>query len=126
MKPLFISCAILISLFTLGIINYAAISELSDNISEELTLSETAAKAENWDEASAALMRANKVWNAYDTYLHIMINHNDLDETEVLFSSLLQHTLQHESLHYYPEMAQLRTHLEQLKATQQLSIHNIL
>ncbi len=126
MKPFFISCAILVSLFTAGIINYATISELSDTIIDELAISEVAAKSENWDEAANALLRADKAWDAHNTYLHIVTKHDELDEAEVLFSALLQHAMQHEPLHYYPEMAQLRAHLKHLRDAQQLSIHNIL
>ena len=62
MKPLLISFLILASLFIAGSMNYRTITHLSDSINAQLTLSAEAAQEEQWEEADAALQRANKIW----------------------------------------------------------------
>ena len=64
MKPFFIACLILVSLFTAGAMNQRTVSDISDSIRTQLNASQAAAQQEQWESAERALSQADRTWQA--------------------------------------------------------------
>ena len=126
MKPFLAAALILGALFVAGAMNCRAVAAWSDTIGSDLTLSCQAAAQENWEEADAALQRADQVWQSHSAYLHVMVNHSEIDEAETLFAEAKEYAAQQDSGHYRVSAAQLRAQLSHLSETQQLKLKNIL
>ena len=124
-KPLLIAFLTLASLFVASAMNCRTVSNLSSSIDQQISLSQTAAEQGHWDEARTALNRASAAWHAHDTYLHVTVNHQDVDNAESLFAQMQQYAMQEDLDQYRITAAQLSLQLKQLARTQQLSIQNI-
>ena len=116
MKPFFIACLILVSLFTAGAMNQRTVSDISDSIRTQLNASQAAAQQEQWESAERALSQADRTWQAHD----------EIDEAEALFTEVSQYARQHDSDKYCTSAERLCTQLNHLEESQQLSIKNIL
>ena len=126
MKPFFIACLILVSLFTAGAMNQRTVSDISDSIRTQLNASQAAAQQEQWESAERALSQADRTWQAHEAYLHVVIEHDEIDEAEALFTEVSQYARQHDSDKYCTSAERLCTQMVQLEESQQLSIKNIL
>lgn len=126
MKPLLVSLLILASLFIAGSMNYRTITHLSDSINAQLTISQEAARQEQWDEADAALQRVNDIWAEHDAYLHIMVTHGELDTAEDILFEVRQYARRRDSENYCSSVQRLCMQMDHLKDTQRISLQNIL
>ena len=126
MKPFFIACLILVSLFTAGAMNQRTVSDISDSIRTQLNASQAAAQQEQWESAERALSQADRTWQAHEAYLHVVIEHDEIDGAEALFTEVSQYARQHDSDKYCTSAERLCTQLNHLEESQQLSIKNIL
>ena len=99
MKPFFIACLILVSLFTAGAMNQRTVSDISDSIRTQLNASQAADQQEQWETAERALSQADRTWQAHEAYLHVVIEHDEIDEAEALFTEVSQYARQRQILH---------------------------
>lgn len=125
-KPFFIAVLILASLFTAGIMNSHTMEQLSDSIDLQLQLSQSAAQEGDWDAANQALAQASETWLDHDAYLHVMIDHNEIDAAESIFAEVREYADQQDSDKYRTSVERLSEQLDHIKETQQLSLKNIL
>ena len=126
MKPFFIACLILVSLFVAGLMNCRTVTHLSDSIETQLSYSQAAAQSGRWDEVGDALHNAAETWQEHKTYLHVTLDHSDIEETEALFADICQYAAQEDVHKYCTSAERLTVQLEHLKETQQISIKNVL
>ena len=124
-KPLLIACLTLASLFIASAMNCRTVSALSDTIGQQLAISQAAAENGQWSEAEDALVQAGELWHSHNTYLHITVNHAEIDEAETLFAQMQEYAQKQDLAQYCTTAEQLTLQLQQLKETQQLSIKNI-
>ena len=68
----------------------------------------------------------SRTWQAHEAYLHVVIEHDEIDEAEALFTEVSQYARQHDSDKYCTSAERLCTQLNHLEESQQLSIKNIL
>lgn len=126
MKLLFTACLILTTLFAASIANCRAVTDLTDEISRSLSLSQSAARAEDWHGTAEALSDAQKIWAENSAYLHVVVDHDELDEAESLFAEIGQYALQQNSDKYCTFSECLRVQLDHIQETQQFSVQNVL
>ena len=126
MKPLILAGAILLSLFTAGLMNCRTINTISRSMDKQISLSQDAAQQGRWESADQALARALDTWESHNVYLHVTLDHNDIDKADLLLSALQQYAAQHDGAHYCADARRLRTQLDHLAETQRLSLQNIL
>ena len=96
-KPLLIACLTLASLFIASAMNCRTVSTLSDTIGQQLAISQAAAENGQWSEAEYALLQAGELWHSHNTYLHITVNHAEIDEAETLFAQMQEYAQQQET-----------------------------
>ena len=87
-----------------------------------------AAAALRGDTASAgqALEQLDALWQKPQGYLHIVVSHTELDETEDLLAQARAAVRQDDMAALYPIMQTLRSQFRLLAETQQVSLKNIL
>lgn len=87
------------------------------------------------DEAEAALAQGgtgqqqldalNALWQEPQSYLHIVISHEELDEAEALLAQAEAMAAQGDSQSLYPVLAELRGQFRLIAETQRVSAKNI-
>ena len=75
---------------------------------------------------SAGLQRAYADWDAIQTFLHTIMEHDALDEAEALFATAFAACDEQDGPDFHAAMAQLNTQLHLLAETQAISVKNIL
>lgn len=126
MKPFFIACLILVSLFAAGLMNAQTVSRLSDSIETQLSYSQSSAKSGQWDEVGDTLHDVAELWQEHKTYLHVTLDHSEIEEVEALFAEARQYAAQGDVDKYCTCAERLAVQLEHLKETQRISIKNVL
>ena len=124
-KQFLIACLIIVSLFTAGAMNSRTMENLSDSISEQLSLSQSAAEGSRWEDVEGALSQASQTWKDHETYLHVMVDHKEIDEAESLFAEIRQYAAQRDSNKYCTGAERLSVQLDHLKESQRFDIKNI-
>lgn len=126
MKPFFVACLILGSLFTAGLLNAQTVSRLSDSIETQLSYSQAYAKDGQWGDVGDALYNVSRLWQERKTYLHVTLDHSELETTEALMAEARQHAAQENTDQYCTCAERLAVQLEHLKDSQRISIKNVL
>ena len=86
----------------------------------------SAAEAEDWERAQAALDAVYSSWSARQTYFHIMIEHKELDAAEALFAVSRSFAAHEDGAEFRANTAELLTQLRLLDEMEEISIKNIL
>ena len=73
-----------------------------------------------------AIRRGYADWNSRQVFLHVIMEHAELDEAEVLFSAAFAACDEQDGPDFHAAMAQLNTQLHLLAETQAISVKNIL
>ena len=125
-KPFFIACLILVSLFAAGLMNAQTVSRLGDSIETQLSYSQSSAKSGQWEEVGDTLHDVAELWQEHKTFLHVTLDHREIEETEALFAEIRQYAAQEDIRKYCTSAERLAVQLEHLKESQRISIKNIL
>ena len=86
----------------------------------------SAAEAEDWERAQAALDAVYSSWSARQTYFHIMVEHEELDAAEALFAVSRSFAAHEDGAEFCANTADLFTQLQLLREMEEISIKNIL
>ncbi|MBR3704987.1 MAG: DUF4363 family protein [Oscillospiraceae bacterium] len=81
---------------------------------------------EQWERAQDRLLAAQKGWLQHATALHMILEHEDLEEAERLFSGAFAACREHDSTELRILLHQLITQLDFLAETQKANLKNIL
>lgn len=126
MKHILIPTGLLCALFALALLNGAAMEQTTRRCQNDLQRSGTLALEENWNGASAALQQSYRVWMRHQAYLHIVLDHNSVDEAEAMYARCMAFAATREISEFCAETAGLITQLSLLAEMERLSIKNIL
>lgn len=92
----------------------------------QLRQADALAQSEDWEGAAAALSASYQDWSARQTYLHIVSQHNAVDEADTMYRRCLAFASTQELSELLAETAGLTERLRLLTEMEQLSIRNIL
>ena len=67
-----------------------------------------------------------ELWEEHKTYLHVTLDHSEIEETEALFAEIRQYAAQEDIQKYCTSAERLVVQLDHLKESQQISIKNVL
>ena len=81
---------------------------------------------EAWTEMEARLLSLYQNWDQRKTTLHMIMEHQDLDEAEKLFAGAFAACREQDSVELHILLEQLRTQILFLAETQQANVKNIL
>lgn len=93
---------------------------------EKLETAQTLSSEQNWEDARSLTQEVYEQWISQSFLLHILLQHQDLDEILLCFQSVSQYLEKEDEEPYTANNAQLITHLKLLAEMEQLTLQNIL
>jgi hypothetical protein len=126
MKSFLPSILLLAGLLLLSLLNCSAIIRNTDRWSCEVDAAARLAEKGDWDEAKATLQNGYRDWSSRQTYLHIVVRHEDVDDAEAMYRRAAAFAATQELSEFQAELADLRDQLRLLAEMERVSIKNIL
>lgn len=119
---------IFILLLTMILCLYAgsSVKRCTDGWKQQLQTAADFAEREDWPQAQQALTGLYDSWQTQQEWLHMVIAHQELDETESLLQRCIALCRQREGSDLQADMAELRTQFTLLDEMQRLTLRNIL
>lgn len=102
------------------------VARCTDAWKRQLQQADDLVRHEQWLQAEATLTDLYDRWSGQQEWLHMLIEHQELDETEALLQRCIAFSQQREGDELRADMAELRTQLTLLDEMQRLTLRNIL
>ena len=126
MKALYIPSSLLIVFLLLSLWVSAYVQNCTDTwIAATANLSIPTEK-EQWYEVESKLLLLHKDWSQSQKFFHLILAHDDLDETETYFSGALAACREEDRVELSIYLAQLISQFIFLGDTQEITLKNIL
>lgn len=117
---------LLAALLALSLWNSRVMTVRTDLLRDQLLETGALARLERWDEARALLETSYADWSAHQTYLHIVTEHDAVDDAEAMYRRLAAFGEAEEAAEFGAELADLQDQLRLLAEMERCSIKNIL
>lgn len=118
--------AVLAAILAFAIWNSRTMTADTDRWRTQLHQSDTLAQAGDWAGAAAALTESYEDWSSRQTYLHIVSEHDAVDDAEAMYHRALAFAATQESSEFRAELSDLGDQLRLLAEMERFSIKNIL
>ena len=122
-RPLFRALA---ALLALALVNSLLLSRWCARWGDLLDAADACVQAEDWAGADAALENLRRDWDARQTWLHIVIEHGEINEAESLLRRCLVLCTAQERTDLRADLAALRSQMVLLNEMERVSVKNIL
>jgi thioredoxin-like negative regulator of GroEL len=126
MKTWLIPAVLLTVVLGLSLLNSVYLSNQCDAWTSQLQKAEQAAAAEDWAAAAEHLDEFRASWDKRQTYLHILIVHEELDNAQSLLERCSVLAQEADSVEFRGGIAELISQLRLLNEMEKLSIKNVL
>lgn len=126
MKSIIISAGVLVLVLLAGFGNSACISARCDAWERQLDGVEEAAAEKQWEAARIQLDALDRSWNKAESYLHIVIHHEDVEQALVLLEQCRLFAVLEDSDALLTAGEQLRCQYHHLAEAEELRFQNIL
>jgi len=123
--------ALLIPLATLSVLLFCSLSvgcyvnRSVESWDYQLAQAAAAEESASWNSTASLIRSCYEDWQEQQTFFHIIIAHQELDEVKSLFFSTMAACNERDAPDFRIALAQLRGQLALLAETQQLSIKNV-
>jgi len=125
-KALLAPAATLVLLFALSLWNGFTIQKETARWSSQLQQAVYFIQSENWSAIETAIQTSYEDWRGKQTYLHIVLEHEAIDNAEAMYQRAFAFASAKDSQELQAELADLLHQLTLLSEMEQLSIKNIL
>lgn len=125
-KPLFRPICILLVIFLFSLWNSYHIQKNTAHWSETLQQAVSYVQSENWAFARKALHQSYEDWSRAQTYLHIVLEHDAIDDADAMFRRAFSFAETQDTQELQAELADLIDQLNLLAEMEQLSLKNVL
>ena len=126
MKRFFPPLAVLAAILALSLWNARVMEGQTSHLRSQLLQVQKLAAAENWQGAENALADSYADWTSRQTYLHIVTEHDAVDDAEAMYRRAMAFAAARESSELRAELADLRDQLRLLAEMERFSIKNVL
>jgi len=126
MKIWGISIAVLAALLALSLLNSAYLSRCCAQWNAQLVEIDQYVQQEDWQAACEKLNRFTESWDKQQTYLHIVIEHQEIDNAQALIQKSLILAQEADASEFRVNNAELLSQLTLLDEMERLSIKNVL
>ena len=126
MRALRLPCIALAALLALALVNSLLLSRWCARWGDLLDAADACVQAEDWAGADAALENLRRDWDARQTWLHIVIEHGEINEAESLLRRCLVLCTAQERTDLRADLAALRSQMVLLNEMERVSVKNIL
>ena len=106
--------------------NSAAITNHTQRWRDQLQQVEELATSENWQAAGSALSESYMDWSGRQVYLHIVSEHDAVDDAEAMYRRAMAFAIEQESSEFRAELADLQDQLRLLAEMERFSPKNVL
>ena len=117
---------LLAAILAFSLWNSACMTLQTDRWREQLRQADALAQTEDWPEAVNALTASYEDWSDHQTYLHIVSQHDAVDDAEAMYRRCLAFAATQEVTEFRAELADLRDQLRLLAEMERFSIGNVL
>ena len=126
MKGCLLPLAVLTAILSFSLWNGSNIAGETARWQEQLLQADLLAQSEDWAAAERTLAESYADWTASQTYLHIVAEHDAVDDAEAMYRRALAFAAGQEPDELRAEIAGLRDQLRLLAELERLDIRNIL
>lgn len=126
MKALRIPVFVLLFLLLMAIASAVTITRQKDRWTSQLDSMESAAIQNNWSDADSSMRALEDDWESWQTYLHVVAEHQEIDVAENLLQLCRLHCYEQDTAALRVAVSQLRFQLSVIAETEAFSIKNIL
>ncbi|MCI2056076.1 MAG: DUF4363 family protein [Oscillibacter sp.] len=126
MKPLLPPILLLAVLLGFSLVNCSYMVRQTTRWDAELQEADRLAEDERWDEAGQTLSKGYRDWSSHQTYLHIVVKHEEVDGAQTMYLRANAFLQEQELSEFRAELADLRSQLQLLAEMERISIKNIL
>lgn len=106
--------------------NSAVITGHTQRWRDQLQQAEALALDENWQAAGDALAKSYEDWSERQVFLHIVSEHEAMDDAEAMYRRAMAFAAEQESSEFRAELADLQDQLRLLAEMERFSLKNIL
>ena len=106
--------------------NSAVITGHTQRWRDQLQQAEALALDENWQAAGDALAKTYEDWSERQVFLHIVSEHEAMDDAEAMYRRAMAFAAEQESSEFRAELADLQDQLRLLAEMERFSLKNIL
>ena len=121
-KPL----AVLAATLAFALWNGAVMTGHTDRWRAQLEQADALAQAEDWSQAVEVLTDSYTDWSGKQTYLHIVTEHDAVDDAEAMYRRAMAFAATRELTEFRAELADLRDQLRLLAEMERFSVKNVL
>ena len=118
--------AVLAVILAFALWNSAAITERTQRWRNQLQQAEALAATESWQAAGNTHADSYKDWSGSQVYLHIVSEHDAVDDAEAMYRRAMAFALEQESSEFRAELADLQDQLRLLAEMERFSLKNVL
>ena len=118
--------AVLAVILAFALWNSAAITDHTQRWREQLQQVEKLTASENWREAADALSESYEDWSSRQVFLHIVSEHEAVDDAEAMYRRAMAFAEEQESSEFRAELADLQDQLRLLAEMERFSLKNVL
>ena len=126
MKKLLPPLLVLGALLAFALWNSAAMEARTARWQDQLRQADALAQSGDWAAAEAALAESYADWSGSQTYLHIVTEHDAVDDAEAMYRRSMAFAAAREDSEFRAELADLTDQLRLLAEMETGSIRNIL
>ena len=124
MKSAWLPCILLTSLFIICLWNSHMMSRYSQQLQQQLQTVKECLAQQQWEQAKQQLDEYTTLWEKRQLYLHIITEHEEIDQAEDLLVSLYAFIQYEELPESMSELAYLNNQLRLLAEMQELNWGN--
>lgn len=118
--------AVLAAILAFALWNSRAMTADTDRWRAQLQEADMLGQAGDWSGAATALENSYQDWSTRQTYLHIVSEHDAVDDAEAMYHRSMAFAAAQEPSEFQAELSDLRDQLRLLAEMEQFSIRNIL
>lgn len=126
MKAFYIPTGILVIILGFSLWTGHYVDQRTDHWVTLLEQVDDTGRREDWTSAQNSLDEVYRDWNSCQTFFHTIMEHDTLDETELLFQGAIAVCEERDDADFHLMLAQLMAQLQHMAETQSSSIKNIL
>ena len=106
--------------------NSAVITGHTQRWRDQLQQAEALALDEDWQAAGDALAKSSEDWSERQVFLHIVSEHEAVDDAEAMYRRAMAFAAEQESSEFRAELADLQDQLRLLAEMERFSLKNVL
>lgn len=125
-KGCLLPIAVLAVILAFAVWNSRTMTADTDRWRAQLQQSDALAQAGDWAGAAAALSESYADWSTRQTYLHIVSEHDAVDDAEAMYHRALSFAATQEASEFRAELSDLRDQLRLLAEMERFSIKNVM